>query len=72
MAKGIKVCELREQASAGRPITDEDREFMRKMTKRMPNLSIRRSEDRAAKVGSERLEGGYLLKFRRGAVDKQS
>ena len=45
--------------------TDEEREFVREMDERMPNLSIRNNADRTGKGRDGRLDGGYLRKFRR-------
>ena len=52
-------------AKASSPVTDDDREFMRQMADRMPNLSIRHNADPSAKDGDTRLDGGYLRKFRK-------
>ena len=59
------IRKLREQASASSPITDDDREFMRKMADRMPSLSVRHNTEPSAKDGDTRLDGGYLRKFRK-------
>ena len=61
----IDVRKLRERASASSPITEDDREFMRKMADRMPSLSVRRNSEPSAKDGDTRLDGGYLRKFRK-------
>ena len=60
----IDIRKLRERAKASSPVTDDDREFMRQMADRMPNLSIRHNADPSAKDGDTRLDGGYLRKFR--------
>ena len=59
----IDIRKLRERAKASGPVTDDDREFMRQMADRMPNLSVRQKSD-PTKDGDTRLDGGYLRKFR--------
>ena len=44
----IDIRKLRERAKASSPVTDDDREFMRQMADRMPNLSIRHNADPSA------------------------
>ena len=61
----IEIRKLRERASASKPITDDDREFMRQMADRMPNLSVRHNAEPSAKDGDTRLDGWYLRKFRK-------
>ena len=61
----IEIRKLRGRAGASTPITDDDREFMRQMADRMPNLSVRHNAEPSAKDGDTRLDGGYLRKFRK-------
>ena len=50
----------REELKAGEEITDEDREFMRQMAKRMPRLSLQNSPERKGRRSQTQLDGGYL------------
>ena len=61
----IDMHKLRERGRASKPITDDDREFMRQMADRMPSLSVRHSAEKSTKDGHTRLDGGYLRKFQR-------
>ena len=61
----IDIRKLRERASAPSPITDDDREFMRKMADRMPNLTVRQNAETSAKDDGTPLNRGYLRKFRK-------
>ena len=59
---------LKESSNTSEPITIEDREFMKQMAKRMPNLSVWHNAERSEKLenyGDDQLSGGYLRKFRR-------
>ena len=60
----IDMRKLRERARASSPVTDEDREFMRQMEGRIPNLSVRNNSGPSTKDGDTRLDGGFLRKFR--------
>ena len=59
---------LKESSNTSGPITIEDREFMKQMAKRMPNLSVWHYAEKSEKsenYGDDQLSGGYLRKFRR-------
>ena len=52
---------LKESSNTSEPITIEDREFMKQMAKRMPNLSVWHNAERSEKLenyGDDQLSGG--------------
>ncbi len=63
--KKIDIRKLRERARASSPITDDDREFMRKIEDRIPYISPQHSSDISANDGDVRLDEWYLRKFRK-------
>ena len=56
---------VRRSVDGSDAVTDEDREFMIRMEKRMPKLSLRNKADRSGRDGQARLEGGYLRRFQK-------
>ena len=56
---------VRRSVDGSDAVTHEDREFMRRMEKRMPKLSLRNKADRSGREVQARLEGGYLRRFQK-------
>ena len=54
-----------------REITDEDREFMKKMVKRMPKLSPRNLTGGMGGGSQAQLKGGYLLGLQKDKGDSR-
>ena len=65
MSRAEKLHQVKESSNTSEPITTEDREFMKQMVKRMPNLSVWHNAEKSEYDGDDQLSGGYLRKFRR-------
>lgn len=66
--KKIDIHKLKERERASTPVTDDDREFMRQMEERMPNLSVRHNPDPSIDDDEKRPSGWYLRKFRKDSA----
>ena len=56
---------VRRSVDGSDAVTDEDREFMRRMEKRMPTLSLWNKADRSGRGGQARLERDTFAGFKR-------
>ena len=65
MSRKEELRQVKKSSNTSEPITIEDREFMKQMSKRMPNLSVWHNAERSENDGDDQLSGGYLRKFRR-------
>ena len=65
MKRTKELRQPKESSSTSEPITMEDREFMKQMAKRMPNLSVWHNVEKSENDSDEQLSGGYLRKFRK-------